>query len=219
MADTRRHVEAVNWAALADFTVTEEHLKLLQHVYLDWIYGEGYGAPAINSKRPYGDSYVERSIAEILDAPDGDWVWEDGIKAYPTPEAEERFTRLHVETMIVLHIVLAARDIRPGRYIRDDIIGWVRVDEEDADQPWPIRNLHAHVRKVNVSHLARHHRYLQGRAHISPCVPGQDHVLPGSKIIEPEPLILADTLPRHDHGRVHHLVDPMASRLPTRLTG
>jgi hypothetical protein len=27
-----------------------------------------YGAPAINPKRPYRDSYIERSIAEILDA-------------------------------------------------------------------------------------------------------------------------------------------------------
>lgn len=54
MADTYRYVEAVNWTALKDFTVTEEHLKLPRHVHLYWDYGEGYGAPAINPKRPYG---------------------------------------------------------------------------------------------------------------------------------------------------------------------
>jgi hypothetical protein len=42
-------------------------------------------------------------------------------------------SRLHVETMIVLHIVLAARDIRPGRYIRDDAMGWLRAADEGAE--------------------------------------------------------------------------------------
>jgi hypothetical protein len=30
MADTRRYVEAVNWAAVREFTVTEDHLELRQ---------------------------------------------------------------------------------------------------------------------------------------------------------------------------------------------
>lgn len=34
VADTQRYVEAVNWAAITDFTVTEDHLKLLRHVHL-----------------------------------------------------------------------------------------------------------------------------------------------------------------------------------------
>jgi len=72
MADTRRYVEAVNWAAVREFAVTEDHLELLRHVYLYWDYGEGCGAPAINPKRPDGNSDVERDIAEILDAPDPD---------------------------------------------------------------------------------------------------------------------------------------------------
>ena len=135
MADTRRYVEAVSWAGVTDFTVTEDHLTLLRHAHLYWDYGEGYGAPAINPKRPYGNSDVERDIAEILEAPDSDWECdEDGEYLYPnpTPEAQERFTRLHVETMIVLHIALAAGEFRPGRYIRDDVIGWIRADEEGA---------------------------------------------------------------------------------------
>ena len=133
MADTWRYVEAVSWAALREFTVTEDQLKLLRHAHLSWDYGEGYGAPAIDPKRPYGDSYVERDIAEILDAPDSDWERDEEGGLDLTPEAREHFTRLHVETMIVLHVVLAAGELRPGRYIRDDIIGWIRTEEES---PW-----------------------------------------------------------------------------------
>ena len=140
------YVEAVSWAALTEFTVTEDHLKLLRHIHLYWDYGEGYGAPAINPKRPYVDSYVERSIAEILDAPDGDWEWdEEGEFLDLTPEAREHFTRLHVETMIVLHVTLAAGELRPGRYIRDDVIGWVRVGRnvpsrsEGRVRGWPAK--------------------------------------------------------------------------------
>ena len=104
---------------LTEFTVTEDHLKLLRHVWVDyWDPGEGYGAAGINSKKPYGNSYVERDIAEIVGAPDEDWIYEDGHKAYVTDEAAERFTRLHVETMVALQIVLAVGEFRSGRYRR-----------------------------------------------------------------------------------------------------
>ena len=84
-----------------------------------WDPGEGYfGATVISSKRPYGNSYVARDIAEILGAPDEDWEYEDGEKAIVTEEAEERFKRLHVETMVALQIVLAAGEFRPGRSLR-----------------------------------------------------------------------------------------------------
>jgi hypothetical protein len=107
--------------SVTEFTVTEDHLRLLRRAWVDWDDGEGYGAPGINPKRPYGSSYVEGDIAEILDAPDEDWIWEDGQKASVTPEAEERLTRLHVETMAALQIVLATGEFRPGRYRRT---GW-----------------------------------------------------------------------------------------------
>ena len=116
---------------LTEFTVTEDHLKLLRHVRVDfWDPGEGVGAAGINSKKPYGNSYVQRDIAEILDAPDEDWIYEGGHKAYVTDEAQERFTRLHVETMVALQIVLATGEFRPGRYWRATTWGidWQRVE-------------------------------------------------------------------------------------------
>ena len=59
-------------------------------------------------------------------APAGDWEWEDGERAYLTPEAEDRFTRLHVETMTALPIVLASGEFRPGRYKRKGLTDWKR---------------------------------------------------------------------------------------------
>ena len=104
---------------LTEFMVTEDHLKLLRRVYVDaWDPGEGYGAAGINPKKPYGNSYVERDIAEIVDAPDEDWLYERGHKAYVTDDAAQRFTHLHVETMVALQIVLATGEFRPGRYRR-----------------------------------------------------------------------------------------------------
>lgn len=116
-----------------EFTVTEDHLKLLRHVWVDgWDPGEGYGSAGIDPKRPYGNSYVERDIAEILDASDGDWEYEAGERAYVTEEAEHRFTRLHVETMVALQVVLAVGEFRPGHYRRNRGIGidWQR-DKSD----------------------------------------------------------------------------------------
>jgi len=121
--DLRPLVEAVS--AAKEFTVTQDHLKLLRRAYVRWWYLEN-GAPGIDPKRPYGNSYVQRDIAEILEAPDSDWEWEDGEKAYVTPEAEDRFTRLHVETMTALQIVLATGESRPGRYKRTGLIDWKR---------------------------------------------------------------------------------------------
>ena len=117
---------------LTEFTVTEDHLKLLRHVDVGyWDPGEGYyGAAVISAKRPYGNSAVGQDIAEILDAPDEDWVFEDGEKAYVTDEADERFKRLHVETMVALQVVLAAGEFRPGRYRRAErwSMDWQRDD-------------------------------------------------------------------------------------------
>lgn len=109
----------VIWRRIRDareFTVTAEHLTLLRHAWVSWSEAE-FGAPEINPKRPYGNSYVERDIAEILEAPDEAWV--DGRRGgFVTEEAAERFTRLHVETAFALQIVLATGEFRPGRYRR-----------------------------------------------------------------------------------------------------
>lgn len=133
MIDTLRLFESLSQAK--EFTVTEDHLKLLRHTYyVYWDPGEGYGAPAINPKRPYGNSAVPQDVAKILEAPDSDWEraadWEWDEEEEPLPpgveesikvlraEAEDRYLRLHVEAGIALKIALAAGEFRPGRYAR-----------------------------------------------------------------------------------------------------
>jgi len=110
---------------IRDFTVTDEHLRLLRRAYVWWGEGE-FGAPQIDSKRPYGNSNVYRDIAEILGVSDSEWADAD---LNPLPDAEWRFLRLHVETAIALQIALATGEFRTGRYVRDDesdTRGWER---------------------------------------------------------------------------------------------
>jgi hypothetical protein len=97
-----------------EFTVTEEHLRLLRHAHVFWDEAE-FGAPSIDPKRPYGNSSVYRDIAEILDVPGSEWSDEE-----PAGETEWRFVRLHVETAIALQIALATGVFRTGRYLRYD---------------------------------------------------------------------------------------------------
>ena len=111
-----------------EFTVTEDHIKLLRHIYdLLWDPGEGRGAPYVGPKKPYGNSDVPRDVAEIVESPDGGWGWEEGLVTFPgphrtvpfkrlRPEAEERYLRLHVEAGMALKIALATGQFRPGRY-------------------------------------------------------------------------------------------------------
>ena len=114
-----------------EFTVTEDHLKLLRHLCdggLYWDPGEGYGAPYFGPKKPYGNSAVPQDVANILQAPGSDWEsapdWdEDEDEDFPTPKvlragAEDRYLRIHVETAMALKIALATGEFRPGRYTR-----------------------------------------------------------------------------------------------------
>lgn len=123
-----------------EFTVTEDHIKLLRHIYdLYWDPGEGHGAPYIGPKKPYGNSDVPRDVAEIVEAPDSDWEREERLVTFPgpprtvpfkhlRPEAEERYLRLHVEAGMALKIALATGQFWPGRYTRTRAWGneWTR---------------------------------------------------------------------------------------------
>ena len=97
------------------FTVTDEHLRLLRRACVSWNEDE-FGAPGINSKRPYGNSNVFADIAKILGVRDSEWI--DEGDGEPTPDAEWRFLRIHVETAIALQIGLATGEFRTGQYVR-----------------------------------------------------------------------------------------------------
>ena len=112
----------------SDFTVTEDHLKLLRRAYVTWNEEPGsIGAPHIDTKRPYGNSNEWADMAEILGVSDSERPDEDGNFG---PDAINRFAKLHVETSIVLQIALATSEFIPGRYTRadGDITSWKRCE-------------------------------------------------------------------------------------------
>src|SRR5215469_15447529 len=97
MIDTESLFGSLNLAR--EFTVTEDHLKLLRHLCdggLYWDPGEGYGVPWFNPKKPYGNSEVPQDVARIVEAPDSDWEEWHGDRGL-WAEAEDRYLRLHVE--------------------------------------------------------------------------------------------------------------------------
>jgi hypothetical protein len=72
--NTDKIYDSLRW--LKEFTVTDDHLKLLRHMKVCWERIELIGAPAIENKRPYGmNSAVTEDVAQILQAPDGDYQW------------------------------------------------------------------------------------------------------------------------------------------------
>jgi len=115
------------WSPIT-FTLTEEHLKLLTHMYVGWSTCE-YGAPEIDPKRPYGNSSVEEDIGEILgEEPEGmDLDYPDDPEY--TDEQRERYAALHLETQTALQIALETLKFEVGTYEKaNQYTGkWVKV--------------------------------------------------------------------------------------------
>lgn len=92
-----------------EFTLTEEHVKLLRHAYTSWHDCET-GAPEIDPKRPYGNSDVPSDIARILGLQDlSDWEGD--------MERREQLLALHRETATALEIILRTGSFDPGTYV------------------------------------------------------------------------------------------------------
>lgn len=108
-----RQAENLNDVKGKIFEVTEDHLKLLKHSHIIWRTSE-YGAPAIDPKRPYGNTSVESDIAEILE-----WDKEDS----------QRAEKIHRELEKVLQIVLVTQTFEPGLYnIRNEYTtDWIKL--------------------------------------------------------------------------------------------
>ena len=88
------------------FTVKDEHIKLLKAARVRWEDCE-FGAPAIDCKRPYGNSDVYGDMAEILGVPD-------------EPESYPELLKLHQELEIVLQILIDNLSIEVGTYKQND---------------------------------------------------------------------------------------------------
>ena len=93
------------------FEIKEEHLKLLRQAHVSWNDCE-FGAPSIDCKRPYGNSYVEDDIAKIFG-----WKMDDGELS---DEQFQSAYKIHRELETVLQICLSLGKFEAGIYIKGD---------------------------------------------------------------------------------------------------
>lgn len=131
----------VEGEAMKRFTLTEDHITLLRAAWVSWGATEEarlantlpcppvarFGAPAIDCKRPYGNSCVRQDIASLLliepvmdcgDHGDGNF----------TNAQISRIDTVHRETETALQIVLRVGEFRPGVYEKKDWGGgWLLV--------------------------------------------------------------------------------------------
>lgn len=107
------------------FVLTEDHIKLLRRMCVGWDDCET-GAPAIDPKRPYGNSSVNDDIHEILT---GEHINRgEDTRGNLTEEEDEKYSKLHKETQEALQIVLHTGKFEPGTYERGEYgIDWKRV--------------------------------------------------------------------------------------------
>jgi hypothetical protein len=95
------------------FTVTKDHLKLLRRMYVTW-YDCETGAPAIDPKRPYGNSDVYNDMHHILT---GESVGLNASERMELTEREDKkYAKLHCEMDTVLQIVLFTGKFKAGTY-------------------------------------------------------------------------------------------------------
>ena len=107
------------------FEMTENHIKLLHNMYVYFDDGAYDGAPAIDTKRPYGNSSCVYDIYEILH--DKEWDSEDDLPG----ELWEELMRVHRETATALQIVLVTKSFEPGLYEREVLYSrrsWRKVE-------------------------------------------------------------------------------------------
>ena len=99
------------------FLLKKQHIALLQRMNIYWEDDAYHGAPAVDIKRPYGNSDVWEDVAEIA-----------GFEMFKDDNGEKHFlegTRnkclnLHRETAQALQVCLAAQSFDPGEYVADD---------------------------------------------------------------------------------------------------
>ena len=125
---------------MARFELTEDHLKLLQEMFVDFDDSYDEGAPAVGIKRPYGNGDVLGDVAEILygdrRASQDDYIDfnSEGMMKRVTLKdgrvlSESDLRRLHRETATAMQIVLECQTFETGTYVKTESYtsrGWVR---------------------------------------------------------------------------------------------
>jgi hypothetical protein len=108
------------------FTITEQHLKLLQHAYVGWDDCE-FGAPEIDCKRPYGNSDVLGDMADILYG-----KLPADAKEKVVESTQDFLYKLHKDLEMVLQICLVTQKFEAGTYEPTgtyDARGWKKISD------------------------------------------------------------------------------------------
>lgn len=90
------------------FTLAQDHITLLQRANWGWWDCET-GAPAMDCKRPYGNSYVPGDIAELLG-------WSRDKDGELSEAQEDIAYRIHAELQTALEVILSLKTFEPGVY-------------------------------------------------------------------------------------------------------
>ena len=94
------------------FTLKKEHLSLLRKAQWYWEDAE-FGAPAIDCKRPFGNSNAIIDILEILDKENDDRpYYVDGFSDNEKAEARE----VYEELLTAIQVILYTRSFVLGKY-------------------------------------------------------------------------------------------------------
>lgn len=106
----------MDWNKQKVFDLTEDHMKLLDRMYIGYDDWTEFGAPEVDPKRPYGNSDVYDDIAEILGLEIGEDQW--GDREF-TDAQIEYMNKRHREMETVLQILVrnAREGIWPGKYV------------------------------------------------------------------------------------------------------
>lgn len=113
---------------VTEFTMTEEHVKLLRRLRVEW----GDGAPVVDAKRPYGNKSLLSDIARIIgiEPTNKDAMRDNGDLPHFSASDRSRMTQLHREMEYAIQVSLATGASAPGTYRISkpyDTTSWVRV--------------------------------------------------------------------------------------------
>lgn len=118
------------------FEVTENHIKLLGRLYIDW-YNYAYnGAPGVDPKRPFGNSDVDGDIYQIIndvqvlpEEAEEDEFWQERREEY-----DKLFRDMEFVVQITTYLAGQGELIEPGVYFRPDMYNrrvWTRLRSKE----------------------------------------------------------------------------------------
>lgn len=100
------------------FDLTNNHIRLIENMRFDFNDIE-FGAPCVDPKRPYGNSYIYEDMASIL-AIDPDFVNpDDPSDILFSIEDIDLMDKLHKETETALQVIVVTKSFEPGLYVSD----------------------------------------------------------------------------------------------------